>query len=182
MSSIKLVRVQKIEDDTLYWGSTGKMDYQKVQLSEECGWWINKLEIRLYPRDEFYGCLQIGDKLRLTGRPIPWKKFEWEVEEIKKEDFDECPTCFAYKQSSDHICPPSDSIRIDGEGKIIKAKKNISGCRLYIKYMYDSEFPFTFSPIIEGMGIGDVKVGENFNVTGWLSKSTGDYRIILEQM
>ena len=180
MSSFKLVKVLGILEDALCWGATGRLDYKQVEVVEQTGWWMRAFRINIFLKDEIYNGLQIGDKLRLRTRSTPYEQLEEEVEEVYKEDFDECPKCLAFTQNSNHTCAPQKySLKIDGEGGILAVHKNNGGqkFRLLIEYM---EYPFIFDTLIPNLY--DFKVGGTVKLSGWLRKNTGEFSICLNKM
>ena len=170
MYTYQLVKVVGIRKDTLYWGWNGESDFKRVEVIEQIGWWMNRFVIEMYPHSPPYNHLQIGDELSIVSNP-------YKHETYARVKFDECPMCSAYYRDCKHECPSqNDSIKVDGEGEILSAERNISGskARLLIKYM---DIPFTFDYILPY--VYEFEIGEKVKLDGWFRKDSKEFMVYI---
>ncbi len=65
MSSIKLVKVIKIVEDSLYWGANNDEQFKAVEAIEESGWWMTRVTFCINKSMQIYDDVTIGTKLRV---------------------------------------------------------------------------------------------------------------------
>ena len=65
MSSIKLVKVIKIVEDSLYWGANNEEQFKAVEAIEESGWWMTRVVFCINKSSQIYDDVTIGTKLRV---------------------------------------------------------------------------------------------------------------------
>ena len=65
MSSIKLVKVIKIVEDSLYWGANNEEQFKAVEAIEESGWWMTRVVFCINKSMQIYDDVTIGTKLRV---------------------------------------------------------------------------------------------------------------------
>ena len=65
MSSIKLVKVVNVVEDSLYWGANNEEKFKSVEAIEETGWWMTRLTFFVNKSKQIYNDVTIGAKLRV---------------------------------------------------------------------------------------------------------------------
>ena len=171
MNPSKFVKVVGIRKDTLCWGFNGESDFEIVELIEQIGWWMNNFAIKIYSHQMFYNTIQIGDKLSIITNQND------EVESVRSEFFNECPNCSAYYKDIIHECSAqNDSIKLDGESKILAVYYTGLKTKLVIKHI---NFPFEFSSILPYTF--EFKVGEEVTVEGWYKNNTEEISVVVNK-